>query len=226
MDSEEPKQMPIVYTVVSATWLSRRPDASAAAVAMGTLLFLSAACLLQWNNFRDLAELWPATREQVFTHGQIWRLWTTLFVHADIGHLAANSLLFFILGFFLFGYFGGFVFPILALIMGGVTNAFSLLSYPAQVTLVGASGIVSWMGGTWLALYVLINTKLSWTQRLLRAIGVALVLFAPSEAFDPKISYRTHVIGFFIGVVCGLLYYQTRKKEFQRAEVREIVVDD
>jgi rhomboid protease GluP len=215
---------PYVYTVVRRTWLNRRPNPSAYFVAMSTLLFLSALCFGQWNNFRDLSELWPASQEQVFQQHQYWRLWTTLFVHADLGHLAANSLLFFVFGYFLYGYFGLFIFPFLALVMGGATNALSLLTYEPTVRLVGASGIVSWMGGCWLALYFAINTKLTKTQRFLRCFGVALVLFAPSEAFDPKISHRTHAIGFVIGVICGALYYQYRKKEFKRAERRETIV--
>lgn len=217
---------PIIYTVVRRTWLNRKPNPSAYIVAMGTLLFLSALCFGQWHNFRDLAELWPASQEQVFSKGEYWRLWTTLFVHADMGHLAANSLLFFILGYFLYGYFGAFIFPVLAVVMGGATNAFALLTYHPETRLVGASGIVSWMGGCWLALYFMINTKLTPVQRLLRCGGVALILFAPSETFDPKISYRTHAIGFVIGVLCGAIYYQYRKQEFKRAERRETIVDE
>ena len=222
---ETPRE-PIVYTVVRSTWLTRKPHASAFAVALGTLLVLSAACFAHWNNLYNLGEFWPATRQQVFSQHEYWRLWTTLFVHGDLGHLAANSLLFFTLGFFLYGYFGGFVFPVLAVIMGGVTNAFALLTYHPEIRLVGASGIVSWMGGAWLALYFLINTKLSRVQRFLRSCGVALILFAPSEAFDPKISYRTHMIGFAIGVMCGIIYYYWRKKEFLRAERRQTIIDE
>ncbi len=224
---ENPTQgPPVVYTVVHSTWLSHKPDALAFIVAMGTLLLLSAACFAEWNNFRDLAELWPATQAQVFKQHEYWRLWTTLFVHGDLGHLAANSLLFFILGYFLFGYFGSFMFPFMAVVMGGVTNAFALLTYHPEIRLVGASGMVSWMGGAWLALYFLINTSLSKTQRFLRSCGVALILFAPSEAFDPKISYRTHAIGFFIGLICGVLYYLMRKQEFLSAESRETIIDE
>ena len=217
---------PLTYTVVRRTWLNKRPNSSAYIVAMSTFLFIMALCFGQWNNFRDLAELWPATQEQVFQKHEYWRLWTTLFVHADLGHLAANSLLFFIFGYFLYGYFGGFVFPFLALLMGGVTNAVSLLTYWPTTRLVGASGIVSWMGGFWLALYFALNTKLTPMQRFLRCGGVGLILFAPSEAFDPKISHRTHAIGFVIGVICGAIYYQYRKKEFKRAERKETIVED
>lgn len=218
-------EIPQIYTVVRRTWLSRRPRPTAQAVTASVLLLMILACAAQWNNFYGLGELWPATRAEVFGKGEYWRLWTTLFTHADLGHLLANSLLFYILGYFLYGYFGGVLFPFAAWAMGGVTNAFSLYSYPPDVRLIGASGVVSWMGGAWLVLYFLLNTKISKTQRALRSFGVALMLFAPSEAFDPKISYRTHMIGFLIGAVCGLIYYWWRKKEFDRAEYRETLID-
>ena len=38
-------------------------------------------------------------------------------------------------------------------------------------------------------------------QRYLRTLGVAVLLFMPSEAFDPAISNRTHLAGFFLGVL-------------------------
>ena len=221
----EGPDVPQIYTVVRRTWLSKNPDPSAQAVTSSALFLIVLLCAAHWYNFFNLGEFWPATSAQVFGQGEYWRLWTTQFVHADMGHLIANSLLFYILGYFLYGYFGGFVFPFAAWLMGGVINAVSVYSYPPEVRLVGASGVVSWMGGVWLVLYFMLNTKATVTQRALRSFGVALMLFAPSEAFDPKISYRTHLIGFVIGLICGALYYYWRKSEFKSAEVRETVID-
>jgi rhomboid protease GluP len=225
METDNDPGIPQIFTVVRRTWLSRPPDPSAQAMTAAALFLLILACSAQWHNFYGLGEFWPATKNQVFNQGEYWRLWTTLFTHGDLGHLLANSLLFYILGYFLYGYFGGFVFPFSAWFMGGVINAVSIFSYAPDIRLVGASGMVSWMGGAWLALYFLLNTKISTTQRGLRSLGVALMLFAPSEAFDPKISYRTHMIGLFLGIACGYLYYIWRKKEFTAAEYRETVIE-
>src|SRR5690606_26204612 len=108
--------------------------------------------------------------------GEYWKLWTTLFVHADIGHALSNAFLFFILGFFLYGYYGIRVFPLAALFWGGITNLFVLLQYESDIHLIGASGVVYWMGGFWLTLYFLLNRKLSLFPRALRTIGVGLIL--------------------------------------------------
>lgn len=218
-------ETPYVYTVVRQTWLSRKPNSSAQLVTTISLLFLILASVAQWRDLLGWGSLWPASAQSVFEWGQYWRLWTTVLTHADMGHLVANSLLFYILGYFLYGYFGGFVFPLSAFAMGGLTNALVLSTYPSETQLIGASGVVSWMGGVWLILYLFLNTQISWMQRSLRAIGVALVLFAPSEAFDPKISYRTHLVGFALGLIFGLFYYLYRRHEFKSAEVIETIVD-
>jgi len=218
-------EIPYVYSVVRATWLSRKPHASSAMVTAASLFFLTLACFAHWNDFFGLSDLWPATRAAVYQRGELWRLWTSVFVHGDLGHLLANSFLFFILGYFLYGYFGAAVFPGAAFLMGGVINAVAVYSYPPEVRLIGASGVVSWMGGVWLVLYFILNTKISRAQRALRSFGVALMLFAPSEAFNPKVSYRTHFIGFVIGLLCGAIYYWWRRSEFKAAEVRETIVD-
>lgn len=213
------------YEVIKSTWLSRRPHRDSQVVTWASLLLLVLGCLAQWNNLYGMAELWPASRAAVFERGEYWRLWTSLFTHGDLGHLVANSLLFYILGFFLYGYFGAALFPGMAFLMGGLINTISVYTYPPDVRLIGASGVVSWMGGAWLVLYFLINTKLSRTQRGLRSLGVALMLFAPAEAFDPKVSYRTHMIGIVVGVMSGALYYRWHRKKFRRAEVRETIFE-
>lgn len=223
--NELPSDVPQIYSVITRTWLSRKPGPWAQAITAFSLLSLVGGCLLYWNNWHGADAWMPGTREAVFTRGEFWRLWTTLFAHADLGHLISNSFLFFILGYVLSGYFGPGVFPLAALFMGGVTNAFSLATYAPQVQLVGASGVVSWMGGAWLTLYSLINTRVSRKGRALRAIGVALMLFAPAEAFDPKISYRTHAIGFGLGVLWAFYYYFRNREKFRADEVREVRVD-
>lgn len=167
-----------------------------------------------------------ASRTLVFHDKEIWRAWSTLFVHGDGKHLLANTFLFFILGFFLNGYFGFLLFPIVAFFIGGVTNLIVLAGMPSETHLVGASGIVFWMGGAWLVLYTLLESRKSLFQRTLRALGVGALMFMPAEAFDPHVSYQAHLVGFILGVVCGLIFYQMRRSEFLAAEIREMIVDE
>ncbi len=92
--------------------------------------------------------------------------------------------------------------------------------------MIGASGVVFWMGGAWLALYVMIEVRRTLKQRLLRALGVGLLLFFPSEAFDPQVSYLTHAVGFAMGLVSGLLVYFINRKKYRESIRYGLVVDE
>lgn len=212
---------PELSPVIRETWLSRRPDPMGLAAAAFATLLLLGGSLLNWllieRGFSGLA----ASGEAVFARHEYWRLWTAVFAHSDAGHLLSNSLLFFILGGFLAGHFGLTLFPGLAFVTGGLVNLFSVATYAPEIRLLGASGVVFWLGGTWLTLYLLLDRQRSWMQRTLRAGGVALALFVPSETFDPSVSYRTHALGFAVGVVTGLAWYLVHRRRFRSAEVVE-----
>jgi rhomboid protease GluP len=188
------------------------------ALALGSVAYLS--------GFGGASEWMSASGELVFAKGEYWRLFTTILAHADAGHLLSNTFLFFILSYFLYGYFGARLFPAAAFFGGALANFIVLRSYDQKVVLVGASGVVYWMGGAWLILYFFLSRQKNFTQRWLRTLGVAILLFMPAEKFEPAVSYRTHFVGFAIGVVVGALFYWYHRKEFLAAEVRETIVED
>lgn len=205
--------------MVVATWLTRQPRPSAwfiAAWSLGTMLIGS---LLYWTNALQASQWMAASHNNIFVQKQYWRLWTTLFAHADMGHLLSNSLLFAVFGFFLSGYFGFWIFPLLAIFVGGWVNLIVLSQYVGDTYLIGMSGVVYAMGGIWLVLYLLLDQQRSVTQRILRSVGVALAVFMPSSAFDPQVSYGAHLVGFILGVLSGTIYYLLKKDEFNAAIV-------
>lgn len=209
------------YKLLS-TWLNKRPKKSAGLLIAWMIVIIIAASIAYWQNL-DAKNLMPASRFEVMEQHQYWRLWSTLFAHADPGHLLSNSLTFFVVGYFLIGYFSLWFFPITALAIGGLTNWLALWTYPPEVRLIGISGVVYWMAGAWLVLYFFLDLTRTRTQRALRSLGVALAIFMPSSAFDPSISYITHLIGFFLGVASGAVYYYLNKQKFKAAEVYEVI---
>lgn len=143
-------------------------------------------------------ELWSASAASVFQKGEYWRLLTTLFVHADIAHLLANSGLFLVFGTLLRQYFGTWAFPILSLLGGVLTTALALLTYEPEMRLIGASGMVYLMAAVWLLLFWRYADYLTWMQRSMRSLAFILVVLAPSQ-IEPQVSYRTHAIGLVLG---------------------------
>ncbi len=193
-----------------------------ASVATLLLLLTSVIFLLDVGGWQRLME---ASYEAVYVRREWWRLWTTLFAHGDIGHLASNVLLFFILGFFLNGYFGWRMFPLGALLWGGVITLLVLPTYEPKITLIGMSGVVYWMGGAWLVLYFFLSQQKTRTERWMRTLGVAILIFMPAETFEPHVSYRTHFIGFILGMCAGGAHFLVHRARFLSAEVRETIVE-
>lgn len=207
--------------VLRRTWLSQKPEPLAAvAMAISTLMVVILS-LVAWADVFAASSWMQASRQQVFVQHEFWRAWSTLFVHGDAKHLLGNTFLFFILGTFLAGYFGIFRVLLSALFFGGITNLVVLSRMPLQTSLIGLSGVVFWMGGAWLVLYFLLERQRTVVQRLLRTLGVTLMLFMPAEAFEPTTSYSSHLIGFVLGGAAGLFYFSVAKKSLRAAEVYE-----
>ena len=217
---------PVQYERVSETWLSRPPDSSALLVSLAATLFLAFASAVYGLDLWHAHEWMPASGEKVFAQHETWRLLTTIFAHADLSHLLSNSLLFFILGYFLYGHFGAWLFPTAAVLGGAVANYIVLPTYDPEVFLIGASGVVYWMGGAWLVLYFLLSRQKNFHQRWMRTLGVAILLFMPSEHFEQGVSYRTHLVGFALGTVSGALQYLSHRSQYLAAEKREIIVEE
>jgi rhomboid protease GluP len=207
---------------VRGNWLTQKPNAQAWTVAGLSIIVLLIANFLFWRNDFNLENLMMAVPQNVFEGHEYWRLWTALFAHADIAHLLSNSMLFSIFAYSLFGHFGSFVFPGAALIFGGLINYIVLKEMPPSAELLGISGVVYWMGAVWLTLYFLLETRERTSKRLIKTVGIALMLFIP-ETYHRDVSYLSHFTGFAFGMVFALLYYWSRRETFQKAEVTELV---
>ncbi len=214
------------YTVIRETWLTRKLDGWAVSASALSTMALILGATLYWNGTLGLDTWMAANHVQLFASHQWWRAWTTLFVHGDPRHLLSNAFMFFIVGIFLSGYFGVFVFPLLAVAVGGLLNILVLGGMPPETQLIGMSGVVFWMGGFWLTLYLLIDRRRTLTQRIVRAGGATLGLYVPAEAFDPSISYLSHLWGFIFGVAFALIYFFYNREKFNAAEVREEICEE
>lgn len=187
------------------------------------LWFISVLC---WRDEPALRAALAADNRQGFGSGEYWRFWTAIAVHHDGIHLLSNSALFVPLAYLLYGYFGLSVFPVGTLLLGGVVNMASVLSYsPQPVRLIGASGVVYLMAGFWITMYLLVERRLRFGKRLSRMVGVGLLVLLPSAA-DPSVSYRTHWIGLAAGCLWALSYFLVHREEIRAAETVRVIPDE
>ena len=206
---------------IRATLLSRKPREWSLEIAGLFLSIIMGISLLAWRNGADLLPALAATSEGVLKKREYWRLLTAVAVHADPVHVLSNAILLAFFTYLLFGYFGFWVFPVMSLVMAGLTNYISLLTYPPEVSLIGASGLVYWMAGFWLSMYLLVERSVSPGKRVLRVICLALLVLLPST-FQANVSYRTHAIGLGLGIVSALVYFQCNRESIRAAEVVEL----
>jgi rhomboid protease GluP len=203
--------------VVKETHLSRKPSRKSWWVAVLSLAALLVVSVVYWTDFLGLTSELHANGDRVFNHSEYWRLLTSIGAHADFRHFLSNAVAFGILSFLLFGYFGLLVYPTLSWGLGAVVTGLALATYPETTRLVGASGVVYLMAGFWLTMYLVIERRYRPLKRFTRAFGFALIVLVPT-VWDPTVSYRTHAIGFGVGVLFGLVFFVKRRDQLRQAE--------
>lgn len=218
--SIQPSEMIEEKRLVS-TLITGVPQESSFFVAGMTVLFVILTTLLFWLAPISTAELMPAAKISVFQQHQWWRLFTAVFIHSNLEHLLSNMLMLGIFSFFIYGYFGFTIFPVISLLLAAVVNALTIASYSAETSLLGASGLVYVLGGFWLSMYFFIQRQYAPVNRLIRVVGVALMLFAPTT-FVPTTSYLAHGIGFLFGVISATIYFFINKKIIRQHEVYQV----
>ncbi len=136
--------------------------------------------------------------------GRVWTLFTALFLHADLMHLAGNMLFLFVFGNTLEKEVGA---PktLLAFFVGGTMSFLSgTFFYAPSTLLVGASAAIF----TLTAVVMLIK-PLKFSIFFLMPVGLVAIIYlvynvlAVYYGAEGNIAYISHVIGFAIGVPFG-----------------------
>lgn len=200
---------------LKSTYLSQ-PHFSGAK--LGALFFWGLCVLLStfyWHH--PLGSELLAKGALVFKEGQWYRLLTSLFIHGDLKHLLSNSLMLLILSYYVIEYYGVRLFMTYALMFGVLTNALTLSQMRPEIGLLGASGVVYFLWGLWLSLYVFIQRSVTLSRRVGKVVAVTLFLLVPSS-FDPQVSYLAHGIGFSVGLGAGVGHFLIFKKKIRSFE--------
>jgi len=156
------------------------------------------------NTHIDMILLYGQVNSLVIYSGQYYQLFTSMFVHANIAHLAGNMLFLLIFGLrseemfslpeYLSIYF-----------LGGLTgNLLSLLLLPIGVPSVGASG----------AIFAMFGAATIYARRTLRQSIIGALIFAFFLLFlssGPGVNNFAHIGGLVTGLLIGYLLATKRK---------------
>lgn len=196
---------------LTKTLLSKKPSPQSVLVALVSYLILLIAFIIDDRNM-------TANGFQVYEQGEYWKAFTTSLMHGDFVHLGHNTLFFIAFSVLLNFYFGFWVFPVLSFLVGGLINLIALKIYEPQITLVGISGVIYFMAAFWMTMFVMLERHMTLYKRVMITTGVSLILFFP-EAFVKNVSYLAHGLGFGLGIVLAIIYFQLNRTKLRSHEV-------
>ncbi len=209
-------------SINTSNWLTKKVSNKGLVSALSSSAILIIGAIIYWFSDQTFSQKMPVSYVDIFEKREYWRLWSALFAHADASHLFGNLFLFFPFSFYLSGYFGYLFFPVGGFLFGGLTNLLVILFMPENASIIGVSGVVYWMGAAWLVLAYLIDRRDFKFRRIIKGVGVALILFFPT-VYNHQVSYSAHLLGFIFGLLCGAGFYSIFKKKFLKAEIIEHV---
>ncbi|OUR99734.1 hypothetical protein A9Q84_01540 [Halobacteriovorax marinus] len=208
------------YFVLKSNFLSSKRYSYALTVSfvlLGLCLILSR---FYWQGYLSL----EASVSNVFSQGEYWRLFTTSFLHGSLDHLLSNALMLGLMSYFIISHYGLVIYPLLSFVMGGVVNFLVLYFARYDITIVGASGVVYFLWGFWLILYLFIQRHIPLMRRLINAFAIGLIVLVPTS-YSATTSYLAHFLGLVLGIINGVCYYWFYKREILSKEKYEVVVE-
>lgn len=170
------------------------------------LVFVNFICFIIFQS--PLGEQYAPLLEQynrkVLHNLQLWRLFTSMFLHADIMHFFSNVFALFIFGALIEREFSKIKYIILYFTSGLIGNIFTLFLFPPNTISLGASGAVFGLIG---AAFIIIAID----YPPLIVIAFVYIAFFLVSSLAPGINIWAHLFGLISGV--GLGYYFKRKRD-------------
>jgi len=160
----------------------------------GNALEMSDYALMQYGQYNPLV-----------LNGEVWRLFTAMFVHANIAHIVGNMLFLFIYGLRAERMFDLKEYLAMYLLSGLTGGALTLLSGPDTLS-IGASGAIFGILGA-----TIIYARRAIHQSIMSALMFAIFLFLFN--LGPNVNYLAHLGGLAIGLLIGYVLGSTRKPQ-------------
>jgi rhomboid protease GluP len=171
----------------------------------GSLAWALLACLFYWLSTRAGLQAAGLMDGAAVAHGQWWRLFTAIWLHADLAHLATNSTLGLLLLGLAMGRYGTGIGLLAAYLAGAGGNLVAALISLQPHRSLGASGLVmSSLGLLAVQSFPLWRQTPHATKFVLSGLCGGVMLFV-LLALTPGTDVMAHLGGFLGGVLLGAL---------------------
>lgn len=146
--------------------------------------------------------------ERILSEGEFYRIFTAMFLHADIDHICNNMAILILVGAVVENYTGHIYYVILYLLSGFFGNILSM-AYEVRNNLtwfsIGASGAIMGIVG-FLSAWIIANRKVFLKNRGTALRMVFLLIFVVEACFFQKgANTPAHLGGFLTGFVLGVI---------------------
>lgn len=189
--------------------LKQQPIVSGALVIANVIVFVLCKFTGEW-----LYELGMMDRFSVLEYGEYGRIIWSMFLHADLNHLASNMMILFFLGSMIEKEIGHIRYALLYFLSGIGGGLLSLLYKAMSNSMsasLGASGAVFGLDGVLLAMVLLWNERLPNVTPIRVALMIALSLY--SGFAGGNIDNAAHIGGLLVGFLggCVVCFFQRKK---------------
>src|SRR5262245_24803535 len=155
--------------------------------------------------------------------GQFWRLFTAMFLHAGILHIALNAYFFYLFGRTVEANFGRVWMLVIYLVSGFLASVASYAFGPVTALAVGASGAIAGVFGAFIAFSYRRRHLAVYAAQLRMALTV-IVLNALISIGYSAIDWRAHVGGLIAGFVIGYLADQPVARQRRSLAIGAVTV--
>lgn len=198
----------------------RKEPVTVALIFINVLVFIAVELTGTSQNAWHVLDYGAAYTPYIVQNGEVYRLFTSMFLHFGIEHLVNNILVLFVLGSRLEQVIGKLRFLFIYLAGGMAGNIFSLIlelrNQDFSVS-AGASGAVFAVMGA--MIYVVIRNK-GWLGDLSMRQILVMAVFSLYFGFTSSgVDNAAHIGGMIAGFVLAVLIWHPRKKRDQQMEI-------
>lgn len=176
-------------------------------IAINLLVFIamaiSGAGLFEFNI--DALDTWGGNIRSLTVNGEWWRLFTCMFLHGGIIHVAFNMYALFYVGLYLEPLLGRWRY-LAVYLATGIFASLTSIAMHANVVSVGASGAIFGLYGVFLALLTTNLVDKGMRKPMLTSIAI-FVVYNLAYGVKSGVDNAAHAGGLVSGAVFGYLYY-------------------
>lgn len=171
-----------------------------------SLIIINIFCFITFNIILPIEYILTLVQiNSNIINGEYWRLFTSMFLHADIMHILSNMIALLLFGAAVENNYSKLEYLLIYFISGLIGNLFSLLLLPLNTISLGASGAIFGLIGAAFILYTVEGEK------TLIFLGLFYLAYFIISTFAPGINLWAHLFGLLGGICFGYLFSRKKK---------------